>query len=211
MAQVDMPKNSINSTPAAEPKKKLEKVVHGKVNVKEQSDIQKIANDFLAEDLKTVKNRILVDYLIPMVKNGVWSVINSAISIALFGEDRSRGSSNSYGSRTQQNSYDRYYQGGQNRQQNTNQPPIRRSINNVDFEFRGDADDTLFQLKDAIRRYGQTSIGDMWDLMGVTPDNTDYNYGWYSLDDAYIRTVAGGYRLVLPRPTEPIKERIDIL
>lgn len=200
MAQVEMPKNSINTAPATESKKKYEKVVHGKVNVKEQNDIQKIVSDFLAEDLKTVKNRILIDYIVPMIKNGVWSVVNSAISIALFGEDRSRGTSSNYGARAQQNSYDRYYQGGQNRQTNQTQPPIRRSINNVDFEFRGDADDTLFRLRDAIRLYGQSSVGDLWDLMGVTPDNTDYNYGWYNLDDAYIRGVAGGYRLVLPRP-----------
>ena len=69
MAQVDMPKSSIGQTPT-EPKKKLEKVVKGKVAVKEQSDMQKIASQFLAEDLKTVKDRILTDYLLPMLKNG---------------------------------------------------------------------------------------------------------------------------------------------
>lgn len=53
MAQVEMPKSSIGQKPA-EPKKKFQKVVKGKVTVKEQNDIQKIANDFLAEDLKTV-------------------------------------------------------------------------------------------------------------------------------------------------------------
>ena len=85
MAQVDMPKSSIGQTPT-EPKKKLEKVVKGKVAVKEQSDMQKIASQFLAEDLKTVKDRILTDYLLPMLKNGAWSILNSAFSIALWGE-----------------------------------------------------------------------------------------------------------------------------
>ena len=91
MAQVNMPKSSIGQQPAAEPQKKFQKVVKGKVTLKEQNDIQKIANEFLAEDLKTVKNRIVVDYLLPMLKNGLWSIFNSAVSIALFGEDRSRG------------------------------------------------------------------------------------------------------------------------
>ena len=117
MAQVNMPKSSIGQQPAAEPQKKFQKVT-----LKEQNDIQKIANEFLAEDLKTVKNRIVVDYLLPMLKNGLWSIFNSAVSIALFGEDRSRGSSSNYsGSRTQRNSYDTYYQGGSsNRQGNPN-------------------------------------------------------------------------------------------
>ena len=66
MAQVNMPKSSIGQQPAAEPQKKFQKVVKGKVTLKEQNDIQKIANEFLAEDLKTVKNRIVVDYLLPM-------------------------------------------------------------------------------------------------------------------------------------------------
>ena len=101
-----MPKSSIGQTPT-EPKKKLEKVVKGKVAVKEQSDMQKIASQFLAEDLKTVKDRILTDYLLPMLKNGAWSILNSAFSIALWGEDRSRGGSNNYygNNRGQRNSY----------------------------------------------------------------------------------------------------------
>lgn len=198
MAQVDMPKSSIGQKPA-EPQKKFQKVVKGKVTVKEQNDIQKLASDFLAEDLKTVKNRIIADYLLPMLKNGIWSIFNSAVSIALWGEDRSRGSSTNYsGSRTQRNSYDGYYQGSRG-PQSPNQP-TRRSLQNLDFENRGDADDTLNQMYGSIREYDRVSVGDLWDLMGVTPDNTDYNYGWHNLDGAYIKGIPGGYRLILPRP-----------
>ena len=134
MAQVDMPKSSIGQKPE-QPKKKFEKVVKGKVTVKEQNDIQKIANDFLAEDLKTVKDRIVMEYLVPMVKNGLWSIFNSAISIALWGEDRSRGSSGGYsGAASQRNSYDRYYSGSQNGRPGNPNPPMRRSLQNLDFE-----------------------------------------------------------------------------
>ena len=203
MAQVDMPKSSIGQTPT-EPKKKLEKVVKGKVAVKEQSDMQKIASQFLAEDLKTVKDRILTDYLLPMLKNGAWSILNSAFSIALWGEDRSRGGSNNYygNNRGQRNSYDGYYQGSQNNRPNP--PPVRRSLQNLDFESRGDAEDTLAGLRDALYRYRQVSVGDLWDLMGVTNDSTDYNYGWDNLDDAFIKGIPGGFRLVLPH-TVPLR------
>lgn len=202
MAQVEMPKPGIGQKPA-EPKKKFGKVVKGNVRVKEQNDIQKLANDFLAEDLKTVKDRIIVEYLLPMVKNGLWSIFNSAISIALFGEDRSRGTSTYASSRTQRNSYDGYYQGGQNRAGNPN-IPVRRSLQNIDFESRGDAEDILYEMRTALAKYNQVSVGDLWDLMGVSNDSTDYNYGWYTLDDAYIRGIAGGFRLVLPRAV-PLK------
>lgn len=199
MAQVDMPKNDFN-TPQGEPKKKFDKVVRGKVTLKEQNDIQKIANDFLAEDLKTVKDRIIAEYLIPMLKNGLCSIFNSAISIALWGDDRSRSSSTNYSSSSRQrNSYDRYYQDGQSSRPGTSGRPAR-TLQNLDFEVRYDADSTLNEMYDALRKYKQVSVGDLWDMMGVSNESTDYNYGWYNLNEAYIKGIPGGYRLVLPRP-----------
>lgn len=196
MAQVDMPKNDFNTTPG-EPKKKFDKVVKGKVTLKEQNDIQKIANDFLAEDLKTVKDRIIADYLIPMLKNGLCSIFNSAINIALWGDDRSR--SSSANSSRQRNSYDRYYQDGQNNRPGTPERPAR-TLQNLDFEVRCDAEDTLNEMYDALRQYKQVSVGDLWDMMGVSNESTDYNYGWYNLEGSYVKGIPGGYRLVLPRP-----------
>ena len=196
MAQVDMPKNDFNTT-QGEPKKKFDKVVKGKVTLKEQNDIQKIANDFLAEDLKTVKDRIIADYLIPMLKNGLCSIFNSAINIALWGDDRSR--SSSANSSRQRNSYDRYYQDGQNNRPGTPGRPAR-TLQNLDFEVRCDAEDTLNEMYDALRQYKQVSVGDLWDMMGVSNESTDYNYGWYNLDGSYVKGIPGGYRLVLPRP-----------
>lgn len=199
MAQVDMPKNDFN-TAQGEPKKKFDKVVRGKVTLKEQNDIQKIANDFLAEDLKTVKDRIIAEYLIPMLKNGLCSIFNSAISIALWGDDRSRSSSTNYSSSSRQrNSYDRYYQDGQSSRPGTSGRPAR-TLQNLDFEVRYDADSTLNEMYDALSKYKQVSVGDLWDMMGVSNESTDYNYGWYNLNEAYIKGIPGGYRLVLPRP-----------
>lgn len=196
MAHVDMPKNDFNTTPG-EPKKKFDKVVKGKVTLKEQNDIQKIANDFLAEDLKTVKDRIIADYLIPMLKNGLCSIFNSAINIALWGDDRSR--SSSANSSRQRNSYDRYYQDGQNNRPGATGRPAR-TLQNLDFEVRCDAEDTLNEMYDALRQYKQVSVGDLWDMMGVSNESTDYNYGWYNLEGSYVKGIPGGYRLVLPRP-----------
>lgn len=66
--------------------------------------------------------------------------------------------------------------------------------------MRYDADSTLNEMYDALRKYKQVSVGDLWDMMGVSNESTDYNYGWYNLNEAYIKGIPGGYRLVLPRP-----------
>lgn len=151
-------------------------------------------NKQLLSDFRVTEND-LFDYL---------GILNSAFSIALWGEDRSRGGSNNYygNNRGQRNSYDGYYQGSQNNRPNP--PPVRRSLQNLDFESRGDAEDTLAGLRDALYRYRQVSVGDLWDLMGVTNDSTDYNYGWYNLDDAFIKGIPGGFRLILPH-TVPLR------
>lgn len=78
MAKIDMPTSSLNQTPGQQPKKKLEKVTTGKVTVRQQTDIQKVASAFLAEDLATVKERIINDYAIPMLKNGIRPIFNDA-------------------------------------------------------------------------------------------------------------------------------------
>lgn len=167
---------------------------------------------FLQMDLKTVKDRIIAEYLIPMLKNGLCSIFNSAINIALWGDDRSRSSSTNYSSSSRQrNSYDRYYQDGQSSRPGTSGRPAR-TLQNLDFEVRCDADDTLNEMYDALRKYKQVSVGDLWDMMGVSNESTDYNYGWYNLDGHASRASRADTVLFCPvRSLSAEIERNDIL
>lgn len=172
MAKIDMPTSSLNQIPGQQPKKKLEKVTTGKVTVRQQTDIQKVASAFLAEDLSTVKERIINDYAIPMLKNGIWSIFSSALSLMIFGEDRSRSQSSNY-VRGSSNSYDRYY-ANPNRSQPVNQRVIP-NWQNLTSDSRADMEGILDQMWEAIREYGQVSIGDLYDLAGMTCNFTDNN------------------------------------
>lgn len=174
MAKIDMPTSSLNQIPGQQPKKKLEKVTTGKVTVRQQTDIQKVASAFLAEDLSTVKERIINDYAIPMLKNGIWSIFSSALSLMIFGEDRSRSQSSNY-VRGSSNSYDRYY-ANPNRSQPVNQRVIP-NWQNLTSDSRADMEGILDQMWEAIREYGQVSIGDLYDLAGMTCNFTDNKYG----------------------------------
>lgn len=196
MAKIDMPTSSLNQT-GQQPKKKLEKVTTGKVTVRQQTDIQKVASAFLAEDLATVKERIINDYAIPMLKNGIWSIFSSALSLMIFGEDRSRSQSSNY-VRSSSNSYDRYYSNS-NRSQSANQRVIP-NWQNLTSDSRADMEEILEQMWEAIREYGQVSIGDLYDLAGMTCNFTDNKYGWKDLTSAYIKNVPGGYSIVFPKP-----------
>lgn len=163
----------------------------------EKLDIQKVASAFLAEDLSTVKERIINDYAIPMLKNGIWSIFSSALSLMIFGEDRSRSQSSNY-VRGSSNSYDRYY-ANPNRSQPVNQRVIP-NWQNLTSDSRADMEGILDQMWEAIREYGQVSIGDLYDLAGMTCNFTDNKYGWKDLTGAYIKNVPGGYSIVFPKP-----------
>ena len=102
MAKIEMPSSSINST-GEPPKKQLKKVTTGKVTIKQESEIQKLAHNFLAEDLQTIREKLWTDYILPGIKN----MVCSAVNIALFGVDRSR--TNTSGYSQQRNSYSSYY------------------------------------------------------------------------------------------------------
>lgn len=78
MAKIEMPSSSINST-GEPPKKQLKKVTTGKVTIKQESEIQKLAHNFLAEDLQTIREKLWTDYILPGIKNMVCSAVNIAL------------------------------------------------------------------------------------------------------------------------------------
>ena len=140
MAKIEMPSSSINSA-GEPPKKQLKKVTTGKVTIKQESEIQKLAHNFLAEDLQTIREKLWTDYILPGIKN----MVCSAVNIALFGVDRSR--TNTGGYSQQRNSYSSYYaNANQSRPPQNNYRPNRldwqngkmQEIPGSEFELKAD-------------------------------------------------------------------------
>lgn len=199
MAKIDIPQNSLSGKVAEQKtEKKFEKVTTGKVVAKEKNDIQKIADAFIAEDLKTVWGHVLSDVLIPGVKTVLADIVWKSINMALFGEDRPRPTTGTNYANPSRVSYNGYSANRNN--QPRNMAPVQRSYQDILFASRGDADEVLHQMAGALADYGQVSVGDLCDLAGITANYTDNKYGWYDLRGAYVRAVAGGYVIDLPRP-----------
>lgn len=161
MAKIEMPSSSINST-GETPKKQLKKVTTGKVTIKQESEIQKLAHNFLAEDLQTIREKLWTDYILPGIKN----MVCSAVNIALFGVDRSRTNTNGYSQ--QRNSYSSYYaNANQSRPPQNNYRPNRLDWQNITFDSYADANDVLNEMGHALHEYGQVTIADftmLWEL-----------------------------------------------
>lgn len=196
MAKVELPSNSISGGAEKKPEKKFEKVTTGKVATKEKNDIQKVASMFIAEDLKTVKDHILKDVAVPKLQDFFADLMIATINMIFHGDDRPR--NNYSGSYVQPNrvSYNQY----SGRNNNQARPAAAINYQDVIFSSRGDAEEVLSQMIDAISTYNCVSVADFYDLVGMTSNYTDNKYGWYDMRSAYVQAVNGGYIIRLPKP-----------
>lgn len=181
-------------------KKKVEKVVHGKVRTKPKSGISKISEVFISEDAANVKSYIVMDVLVPAVKKAISDIVRDGIDMILYGESRGRKSSTnssyvSYRDYSRSDDRDRF------RESRT-----RTGYNHDDvvLETRGEAEEVLSRMDELIDTYGVVSVADLYDLIGKSCEYTDNKYGWTNIRTAEPIRVRDGYMLKLPKAL-PIK------
>lgn len=178
-------------------KKKFNKVVSGPVKVKKKTEMSKVKDVFIAEDASKVKSYIVWDVLVPAVKKAVSDIVTNGIDMILYGETgHSRKSS--AGSKV---SYSRFYdQRGSDRHDATPRVRSGYAYDDIVYTSRGEAEEVLSLMEEAIETYGMVSVADMYDMVGETGSYTDNKYGWTSLRIAeVVRTRNGEYIIKLPK------------
>lgn len=178
-----------------ETEKRLEKITTGSVKTKKKSGMSKVANALISEDASNVKSYILMDVLIPSLKKAVSDIITNGIEMLLYGETsgkrRDRADKVSYGS---------YYNKDRDRDgRDRYRARSTYEYDDIVLATRGEAERVIDRLEDSLYEYGTVSVGDLYDLVGVTGSFTDYKYGWTDLRSARAERVRDGYLLRLPR------------
>ena len=174
-----------------QPEKKLTKVANAKL--KKKSEIQKIAETFVAEDLNKVKNAVLMDVIVPAVKKVISDIVTNGIDMLLYGEVKHNKTTT-----TSKIGYNSMY----NSQNQANTARVARSsyiYNDIILSSRGEAEEVLNQMNEIIGTYGVVSVADLCEIVGVTGEFTDNKYGWSDIRDAYVERGKDGYMLKLPR------------
>jgi hypothetical protein len=186
-----------SSTPAAPEKKKIEKVVSGKVTTKPKGGVAKFIETFFAEDIHKVTDYLVKDVVVPTIKDTIWTIIARGSERMLYGE-------NGHAPKNSKLPYVNY--GGLFKPTNNNTPSTgstgsQYSVDNIILEDRGDAERVLEAMKAYIAEYGAVSISELYEFMGEPiGDFMTTKWGWRSLNTAGImRTSNGGYKLDLPR------------
>ncbi len=200
----DFPSNSHKSKEMAQNKdsseKKVEKVVTGKVTKRKKSLGKKMAETFLEDDSKSIFEYIVYDILIPAAKSTLSDAITGGINMALFGGENKRNNREPYRDKGRTYvSYSNMYDPNNGRDRTASRNRNRHEFDDIFLDSKSEACDVLNGLIDLIEEYGQASVEDFYDLVGITAEYTDSRWGWTDLRNAYIERTRNGWIIRFPR------------
>lgn len=178
--------------------KRVDKVIKGTAKTRKKSEISKIGEVFISEDVNKVKSYVLMDVLVPAIKKAISDIVTNGIDMILYGEsgrtNKDRRSSNYV-------SYRDYSRRDDRRSDRDEDTPRRNNFNVEDivFESKGEALAVIDQMSDLIEKYNEVSVADFYDMVDITAPYTSNRYGWTSVRYAEPVRVRDGYIIKLPR------------
>lgn len=175
-------------------KKKVQSVVKGTVKTKKKSELKKISDIFISDDVSNVKSYIVMDVLIPAAKKAIFDVVTNGIDMILYGTTGHTKRSSNPASKV---SYGSFFNNNRDPRE-----PYRMEAYNYDeisFEYRSDAEAVLMQMDEMMSTYQIVSVADLYDLVGKTCPYTANNYGWTDIRSAQVIRTREGYKIKLPK------------
>lgn len=157
---------------------------------------QKFADTFIKEDVDDVKSWLLMDVVIPGVKNTILDMLGMMFFGGDGGYNRRRGRNGYDRERVSYNSYYKSsYDGRTNRPNRDRERPMDTKVDyrNIILQRRDDAEKVVQEMWRRIDDYGQVSIAEMLDLMEISGKYTDNNWGWTNKNDIGLRRMSDGY------------------
>jgi hypothetical protein len=183
-------------------KKRVEKVIKGNA-ITRKNEMRRLTDVFISEDVKNVKEYLIMDVLVPTIKKTIVDVVTDSVSM-IFGMSPRRGDSKSG-----KISYDRFYNrnDGDRNAASSNRTRNGYSYDDIALESRQEAEEVLTRMDELVDTYGEVTVADLYDLVGVTCEFTDNNYGWTNIRNAkVVRLRDGKYMIDLPKAL-PINRR----
>ena len=220
----EFPSNTVKkAAPKTGERQPLEQVTTGKVIVKKAGPGKRFRAIFIGEDgFRGTATRVLWDVIIPGAKDLLFDAGQEYLGRSLGIDTRGarRGNSlfnyNNIGSTLASRvNYNRpgFMTDPRDRQQQAQPapkagPPGRNvtlgnvTIDDIICASRIEADDVIGRMENLVERYKRVTVADLFDLVGITGEYTDENFGWVDLTGARPHRSGQGYRLDLPRPIQ---------
>lgn len=192
--------------PQAPAGKRAEKIVQGRVKTKKNSGRQ-LMSMFISEDAGNIGEYLLRDIVAPAIKKAFYDVIVNGLDITLWGM---RGGSSGRRPTADKVSYTDYSRSGsrdnRDRDGGRNRTSSGYSYDDIVLDTRGEAEAVIARMDEIMDEYNIVRVADLYDLVGVTGEHTDNNYGWTNIRNAEVERVRDGYRIKMPRAL-PINRR----
>jgi hypothetical protein len=201
--KMNYPGNSHRERDAKAPEEparpKVQKVISGNASERKKPLGTRIAENFGGEDLKSAGTHVVMNVLLPSLKDMAYEAVKEGFARAIFGDSargrNSGGSSQSRSSFVPYNSYSKT---------KADRPAAKADVREGDysdiaFDDRGDAEAVLDQLVMIIDEYQFATVADLYECAGKTPPFTAAKYGWSNLSTARVDREKGGYYLNLPK------------
>lgn len=190
--------------------KKIEKVTTNDVIRRKQPLGNRIKESFTGEDSKSVLDYILMDVLLPAAKDTIVDAVTQGTERLVLGTSRSvsrRAAHTPPSGSTGYIGYNRFKTTTSTAPRDELRPTLSRqarSTHNFDeiiLATRAEAEEVLTRMYDVLSRYDSVTVSDLYDLVGITGEYTDHNWGWTSLADSSVSRARNGYLLNLPKPS----------
>lgn len=193
--------------PTADVEKRVEKpVVHeGDVIRKKQPLGKRFAKTFLSgEAPKSVMGHVAQTVIVPMVKDLISRGVQETLQRVLW-PNGSSSSSSSYYQNGPVISYNRFSTPGptartDQRTTVSHQGRTAMKYDELVFPSRTHAEQVIDAMMPLLEKYKFVTVGDFFDLAGVSAEWTDRDYGWRDLRGIVPIPCQGGFQLNLPRP-----------
>ena len=146
----------------------------------------------MPEDVQDVKSYILIDVLVPMIKDAALDIIKT-----LFYGEAGRGKRGSAASKVSYRSYEK--ENDRRRDYGSSVTRTGYNYDDIILDSRGEAEDVLSRMDELIVTYGLVSVADLYDLVGIPGKYTDNKYGWTDIRSASVVRAREGYLIKLPK------------
>lgn len=194
--EIGYKKVNTDAEPVEETANEKDKQIKGKQCKKaKKSAFQLFKESFIAEEIGDLKEYVVKDLIVPMIKDSICDGISNSLSMMLYGEKRDYRRRGYYDGRS--SSGVRYYnystQGySSSRRDKRDERDSRRYASPAAFDMAvaenmDDAKDILDELADIYDDYGSVSIAQYHQACRLPTTPEEHNWGWYSLVDVRLK------------------------
>jgi hypothetical protein len=207
MENPEFPANS-NVSKGGSSDKKLKRITSGEVRTRKRSVRKQFQEAFVVGDMRTAIEYMLFEVALPSMRDAVVDSLTSGIERLFTGDGRRRGAGPSPSGQAPYVNYGNMFgrsAGLLASPQRSVSPRgrARHNFSEIVLSTRAEAEEVIDQMFEVIERWGEVSVADLYELLGVAADHTDQKWGWRNIGGATVRRVRDGFLLDLPNP-EPI-------